>query len=138
MPDGTDPEQNFRDWFMTLPLWQRHALAYFFYLMTSAHSGDFALSGAESLQRFEADLGSGDFPIRRVARLLSIRAVFSFIYADEEFARQFVLTRRSDLAGDPTQIAAYQWMRDAHSWQRLCDAGLSDRSLHRWLAALAD
>ncbi len=132
----SNPEQAFAHWFNALPLWQRHALAYLYYLMTSGNSADFALTGAESMQRLLSDLVSADFPIRRVSRLLSIRAIFGFIFQDAEFARQFVLTKAAGFTGDSVQITGYQWLRDEQSWQRLCLAELSDVSLHQWLLSL--
>ncbi len=131
-----DPEKSFIHWFNLLPGWQKKTLSRLFILMTSSHSGDFALSGSESLQKFLSPFDSADFPIRRIARLLSIRAVFNFIYLDIDFAQQFVLQKGSDAVGEMVDISGYQWLRDAKSWHRLSETVLSDVALHQWLRRL--
>ena len=80
-----DPEQAFANWFENLPPGQRQTLAYLHLLMTSANSNDFALTHEEALVRFQRMLHAPDFPLRRAARLLMIRSVFSFLFSDVDF-----------------------------------------------------
>lgn len=136
MQPADDPERLFVAWFVALPLWQRQALAYCYFLMTSNRSDDFAMDGAESLQRFHLLLGSPDFPIRRITRLLSVRGVFGFLYSNFDFARQFVLDRITDANGKTVSLGEHQWSRGATRWKRLCSQGLSDEALHAWLTRL--
>ena len=127
-----DPEQAFANWFENLPPGQRQTLAYLHLLMTSATGNDFALTPEEALTRFQTLLRTPDFPLRRAARLLMIRSVFSFLLSDVDFMlRQLAGSPR--IERDLLPISPFQWLRSAALWRRLCCGELSDASLHDWL-----
>jgi hypothetical protein len=131
-----DPEKAFMAWLRSLPVVQRQTLAYVYTLMTSSNSADFAMSGEEALQRFEQLVRSPEFAVRRVARLLSIRAVFSFMLLDADFMRNY-LTSHPALAKDNLiALSPYQWLRGVVRWRHLLQASLSDQVLRLWLSEL--
>ena len=127
-----DPEQAFANWFENLPPGQRQTLAYLHLLMTSANSNDFALTHEEALARFQRLLHTPDFPLRRAARLLMIRSVFSFLFSDVDFMVRH-LAGSPHIEQDLLPISPFQWLRSAALWQKLCGGELSDDSLHDWL-----
>nr|WP_320115713.1 hypothetical protein [uncultured Desulfuromonas sp.] len=129
------PEKAFIDWFNRLSREQRHTLAHLYIIMTSADSGDFALSGGESLNRFEEELVAPEFPIRRISRLLIIKGVFNFIFSDTSFIVTHSKNSSTLLLDDVTAIAPYLWEREAQRWQALCRGALSDEWLHCWLTS---
>lgn len=134
-----DPEVDFLSWFHSLPVGQRQGLAYSYTLMTSNNSGDFALSGQEALEQFEESIGAPEFARRRVARLLSIRAIFTFIFSDGNFIRTLTDTfpNHPDFTGEKlVPLSPFQWRRGVVRWRRLIETSLSDSSLHRWLFEL--
>jgi len=128
-----NPEQAFSNWFEHLPPGQRQTLAYLHLLMTSANSNDFALTPEEALTRFQTLLHTPDFPLRRAARLLMIRGVFSFLFSDVDFMLRH-LAGSPHIERDRLPISPFQWLRSAALWQRLCGGDLSDASLHDWFA----
>ena len=127
------PEKVFLAWFRSLPVWQRYLLAHVYVLMTSPYTGDFAMTGAECLRWFEAQAEAPDFPIRRVARILSLRAIFSFLFKDADFVRSIVRAHPAFLSKTVAQISPYQWQRSAGGWKRLTEGPLSDGALQEWL-----
>ena len=132
----SSPEDIFLLWFNQLPPMQRCTLAHLYVIMTSSDSGDFALTELEALSRFEAIMQEPEFPVRRVARLLAIRGVFNFIFANVSFLVGYVESRPALLSGDSIALAPHQWKRVATRWKCLTAGDLSDGALHGWLASL--
>ena len=129
-----NPEQEFLSWLQSLPKWQSCILAHLYFLMTSADSGDFAMSGNEALCRFESIMQEPEFLVRRIARLLMVKGVFNFIFYDLEFVLGD-LAPNSTLNTQPMPVlATHQWMRCANQWIQLAEGALADESLHGWLA----
>ena len=131
-----NPEQAFLKWFEDLPPGQRHTLAYLYILVTSGNSGDFALTGEEALSRFHTLLRTPDFPLSRVARMVSIRGVFSFLFFDDDFVQRYVSSYPLPSGGAPLSLSRYQWLRTTVRWRRLSENALSDGVLHRWFRSL--
>ncbi|NLV24550.1 MAG: hypothetical protein GXY54_07165 [Deltaproteobacteria bacterium] len=123
-------------WFDTLPPGQRQTLAYLYILMTSTNSGDFAMIGEEAVRHFQMFVSTPDFPLRRVARLVSIRGVFSFLFFDADFVQRYVALHPAPAGGAPLPISRYQWLRSTAQWRRLAERVLADNVLHGWLRSL--
>jgi hypothetical protein len=105
-------------------------------MMTSPNTAYFALDGAEALQHFFNVVARPDFPVRRVARLLQVRAVFSFVFYDVEFVRRYMLDNPV-LQTESVGCSVHPWDQCAQSWSDLCASELSDASLHQWLMQLS-
>lgn len=134
-PSQTDsPEMHFRRWFDSLPVRQRQTLAKLYIVMTSSNNADFTLSDKESLSLFEVNTAMPDFTMRRVARLLTIKAVFSFILSDMRFIRKYFAEHPQGELDGPVPISSYQWQQIADDWKQLCKGKLSDSTLHFWMA----
>ena len=131
-----NPEYHFWTWFDSLPAWQRQTLAKLYIVMTSTNNADFILSGKESLYRFEVDTRMPDFEIRRVARLLTIRSVFSFLLSDISYIQKFFTEHPADEHDAPVPLSVYQWKQIAEKWKRVCNASLSDSALHVWMGKI--
>jgi len=131
-----NPEYILLKWFDTLPPSQRQTLAYLYILMTSGNSGDFAMTGEEAVRHFQMLVATPDFPLRRVARLVSIRGVFSFLFFDADFVQRYVTLHPAPTEGAPLPISRYQWLRSTVQWRRLSERVLSDNVLHGWLKNL--
>ena len=131
--DHDNPECHFWIWFDSLPAWQRQTLAKLYIVMTSSNNADFILSGKESLDRFEIDTRTPDFEIRRVARLLTIRSLFSFLLSDISYIQNFFTKHPADEHDAPVSLSTYQWKQIAEKWKLLCTGSLSDSALHNWM-----
>jgi hypothetical protein len=131
-----EPEQQFLTWFATLPLWQQRTLAHLYTMMSSPNTAYFALDGDEALRHFRNVVSMPDFPVRRVARLLHVRAVFSFVFYDVEFVRRYMLDNPG-LNHGAVDVAPHHWDRCAANWRKLCTTQLSDATLHCWLMQLS-
>lgn len=131
-----EPEQQLLAWFETLPIWQQRTLAHLYTMMTSSNTAYFALDGDEALRHFRNVVSMPDFPVRRVARLLQVRSVFSFVFYDVEFVRRYMLDNPG-LSNREVDVAPHSWDRCAANWRKLCATQLSDASLHCWLMQLS-
>ena len=130
-----EPEKRFFVWFESIPLWQQRTLAHLHTIMTSPNTSYFALDGAEALRHFFNVMSRPDFPVRRVARLLQVRSIFSFVFYDVEFVRRYTLDN-PDLRDGAVNAAPHHWDRCAEQWRSLCAQELGNASLHRWLMQL--
>jgi hypothetical protein len=135
MPE-VEPERRFLVWFDSIPVWQQRTLAHLYTMMTSPNTAYFALDGAEALQHFFNVVARPDFPVRRVARLLQVRAVFSFVFYDVEFVRRYMLDNLV-LQTESVSSSIHPWDQCAQSWYNLRNTELSDASLHQWLMQLS-
>ncbi|MDY0189341.1 MAG: hypothetical protein RBR22_01290 [Desulfuromonas sp.] len=129
-----DPELAFMQWFNSLPLWQRRSLAYLYIVMSTQNSEDFAMSEKEALQRFTALIQSPEFRARKIARLLSVRSLFGFIFYDLDFVIRCLGAQHSSDGNALSAFATHQWVRCAHQWEKLQADELGDAALHSWLA----
>lgn len=95
--------------------------------MTSCRSDDFALDENEALQWFRYQLIQADFPQRRLARVLCVRGLFSFL----------LKLATLDVRGEKLRSIHYAHQLKAHqSWQQLCQEQLTDECLMDWLEDL--
>jgi len=119
-----DPEQAILSWLEN----QDHTISVFlvrsYIFMTSHKSDDFTLNDQESLNHFLHLMTQTDLPQRRVARILSVRTLFSF------------LLNNSDLQTTDDQIHSIQLahqLKARQSWQQFCQEQLEDHVLLDWL-----
>lgn len=133
------PEKMLEAWLLTLPVQQRQVLCRWYVFLTSRDSREFSLTGEESYQLFIARLTAVDFAARRVARLVMIRAVFSFIL-NHSFGPDYQPggVSATAMAREVSQISHYQWLRAAKQWQDLCAGALDDGALSAWLQRMED
>jgi len=131
------PDKLLLQWLGEIPLWQREALARHFIFMTSSDSGDFAFDGAEALRHFEASLIKAEFPLRRVAYVLTARTLFTFVL---QFSAPgtFPVAHPGGDCGAPFPFDSAQFLRSCQRWQNLCQSGLSDGALQEWLISLQE
>jgi len=125
------PEHATLRWLSELPPLVCHLLVMRFILMTSQDSGDFALTVEESLEYFAHYLCEPDFSLRRLARILTVRSVFSFILEqDDEF---FSTCSVDSLDSNVPSFDAAQILRAQKSWRDLCRHHLANEQLVVWL-----
>ena len=131
-----EPEKGFLAWFNSIPFWQQRTLAHLYTMMTSPNTAYFALDGAEALSHFLNVVSRPDFPVRRVARLLQVRSVFSSLSYQLEFRRPS-MPDNAGLQEEAVSTASHHWDQCAQSWHSLCAEELSYAALHRWLMQLS-
>lgn len=131
------PDRLLLQWLNEIPPWQREALASHFIFMTSSDSGDFAFDGAEAWHHFEANLIKSEFPLRRVAYVLTARTLFSFLL---QFSAPgtFPVPHPGGGRDAPYPFDSAQFLRSCQRWQDLCQSGLSDGALQEWLTLMQD
>jgi len=119
-----DPEQAILYWLEN----QDHTISVFlvrsYIFMTSHQSDDFTLNDQESLIHFQHLMTQTDLPQRRIARILSVRTLFSF------------LLNNSDLQTTDAQIHSIQLahqLKARQGWQQFCQEQLDDYVLLDWL-----
>ncbi|MEA3544749.1 MAG: hypothetical protein U9R69_05945 [Thermodesulfobacteriota bacterium] len=129
------PDKLLLQWLGGIPVWQREALASHYIFMTSSDSGDFAFNGDEAWCHFEARLNRPEFPLRRVARLLTVRSLFTFLL---EFSDPgtFPVPHPNGAGDEFYPFDSAQFLRSCNRWSDLCQTGLSDKALQEWLLSL--
>jgi len=95
-------------------------------LMTTERSEDFALDEAEALAYVKQQITRPDFPQRRVARLLIIRSLFSFLLDQD---RLMSIPQQETVL----PIKAAHMLQVQRQWKELCENDLADSALIRWL-----
>lgn len=125
------PEQTIHSWFEQISQDLAEFLATSYVFMYSPTSDKFAMSNEEALQWFLSHLQEHDFPLRRVARILSVRAIINFLL--------YQPSTELDWLKDSCRIIYIQSVlfRQARlEWDRLVENELSDESLTAWLRQL--
>jgi len=133
--DKVTPDKLLLQWLGEIPPWQREALASHYIFMTSSNSGDFVLNGDEAWCHFAASISREEFPLRRVAHLLTVRTLFTFLLDFSE-PGTFPITHPSGIDDKPYPFNSAQFLRSCHLWHELCGTGLSDGALQEWLSLL--
>ena len=133
--DNQSPDKLLLQWLDDIPNWQREALALHYIFMTSTDSGDFSLTEAEAWQRFKFLIKQPEFPLRRVSRLLTIRALFTFLLEFSD-SNTFPFPPSVEATEEVYPFDAVQFLRICKSWRDLCQTGLSDVTLQNWLLEL--
>lgn len=95
--------------------------------MMSHKSDDFVLDDAESLAHFRCLMTQTDLPQRRVARVLCVRTLFSFVF-------DYSMQETTDEKTSSIQLAHY--LKAHQHWQRLVKDSLSDDTIAEWLRQL--
>ncbi len=140
--DFIDPTEYVLDWFYGLPPGHREQLARTYWTIAGNDVNNVFLSGDEVVEKFEAVILQPDFPIRRIARLVQLRAMIDFIF--EYFhnlelfslsqAFSFVsLEQEGDTNVGVVSFGDKQWERDIRNWQSLWVNELSNDALDAWL-----
>lgn len=131
----SDPEQLILSWLEELPKRYRDQLVCQYIFMTCTESNDLALSGDEAWQYFRKKLIEPDFPLRRVARLLTTRSLLTFLldfFSADAHGEQ--VTNQS--ARDLPSLDAIQYLRAGLHFREMAETGLSDAVLQEWLLDL--
>jgi len=133
--DREAPDKLLLQWLDGIPTWQKEALASHYLFMNSTDSGDFAFNGAEAWRHFESSFHRAEFPLRRVAFLLTVRALFTFLleFSDPKI---FLVPPPSGNSDEIYSFESAQFFRNCHRWRELCQTGLSDGALQEWLLFL--
>jgi hypothetical protein len=130
-----DPEQLILSWLDQMPKKHRDTLVSQYIFMTCTDSGDLALSGDEGWQYFRKMLTEPDFPLRRVARLLTTRSLLSFVLdLPSANAHWENLPNESDKT--MTSLDAAQYLRAGQHFQKMIQSDLSDAAISEWLLDL--
>ena len=131
---ASKPINIFLSWFHSLPVSQRQYIARLFFLCTTENSADFALSPAEALVRLENYILAPDFEVRKLSRLMIVRAVFDLILNNYE--KFEALSRRVSMAAGQNQgenvasLSAKQWERTIASWRHFRSSVLTDKAIY--------
>jgi hypothetical protein len=133
--NNAPPNKLLLNWLDKLPQWQRESLIKQYIFMTSTNSSDFAFTDEEAWQYFERLLIKPDFPLRRLAQLLTVRALFSFLLeqSDPSGFLPVPLVEKND---NCHTLDSAQFIRTCQQWRELCQTGLSDHALQAWLFTL--
>lgn len=130
-----DPEQLILAWLEGVPKRYRDTLVCQWIFMTCNDSDELVLSGDEAWRSFRKKLLEPDFPLRRVARLLTIRSLFSFLL-DYLSADAHAASRDDGADRTLPSLDAVQYLRANQLFRELAEADLSDAALQMWLQDL--
>lgn len=127
------PDNSLIRWVNSLSTEVRQILLRRFIFMSSNNSDDFALTAEECDEYFHHHVYKIDFPLRRVARLLTVRALFDYLLNQCHFN---VLL--DDENTNIIPIINAHWYQAQQSWNNLCAGDLSDAAVNNWLQQLQD
>jgi hypothetical protein len=130
-----DPEQLVLSWLDELPKRYRDALVCQWIFMTCTESDDLVLSGDDAWQYFRKKLIEPDFPLRRVARLLTTRSLLTFLldcFSADAFGGNLV---NGSVKIVPS-LDALQFLRIGQHFRKMAETDLSDVVLQEWLQDL--
>ncbi len=138
---STRPIEVFLSWFHTLPVLQRQYIARLFFLCTTENSADFALTPEEALTRLENYMNGPDFVLRRLSRLMIVRAIFDLILNNynrfDALNQSFSASGRTgDAGGNVARLSPKQWERTVSSWRQFRNSLLTDQAIYLWLQRL--
>lgn len=130
-----DPEQLILSWLDEIPKKYRDILVGQYIFMTCTESGDLVLSGDAAWQYFRKKMTEPDFPLRRVARLLTTRSLLSFLL-DSFSADTHGENLANGSAATLPSLDAVQYLRASQHFRKMAEMGLSDAALQEWLLDL--
>jgi hypothetical protein len=130
-----DPEQLILSWLDEIPKKYRDTLVGQYIFMTCTESGDLVLSGDAAWQYFRKKQTEPDFPLRRVARLLTTRSLLSFLL-DFFSADAHGENLANGSAKTLPSLDAVQYLRAGQHFRKMAEMGLSDAALQEWLLDL--
>lgn len=120
-------------WFDAVPLGLRKHLAHIFQVCTTENVTRMADSPDRSLASFRLWAAKGDFPLRIVARMFYIRAVFDMVVSHhEEIVKGETLPGSLPGQENIVLISSKQWEQMRDSWLNLRREELSDSYIHTW------
>ena len=103
--------------------------------MTCTESDDLVLSGDNAWQYFRKKLLEPDFPLRRVARLLTTRSLLTFLL--DCFSADALGGNLVDVSVKSVpSLDALQFLRIGQHFQKMAETNLSDSVLQEWLQDL--
>ncbi len=123
-----DPELAILSWLKACDQNVSFFLLRHYFFMTSERSDDFVLDAEASLARFQHLLTLPEFPQRRLARILHVRTLFSFV-----FDHYIIKHPQNDKVSSINH--AYQ-VKAKKSWEAVCRQFLADDILKSWLLSL--
>jgi len=106
------------------------ALVKGYLFMTTEKSEGFTFDDTEALAHIKHQITRSDFPQRRVARLITIRSLFSFILSRGQIYA-FAVPGKTALSIETVRLLQVQY-----EWQQLCQEELSDTLLTNWLEVM--
>ena len=115
-------------WLEQQPADLKAGLVKCYILMCSPTSAEFVLNDEEALNLFYRQIMERDLPIRRIARLLTVRSIFSFLLRGNGTTGLI-----NGLAVDTSDITTARFYRAQTEWDKLCANQLTDASLLQWL-----
>ena len=123
------PDKLLLNWLSELPPWLRRSLSQRYIFMTCVDSAELTLFGDDAWSHLSILLEKSDFPMRRVARLLSVRTIFTFLLelSDSEISSIFFIPDGVDHSFPLVLVRARK------QWRDLCKSELSDTALKDWL-----
>jgi len=130
-----DPVKAYANWLNSIPVPHRKYLAYMFWLCTTENTADLTLTADEAWTKFTYYLVRDDFPLRRIARLVTVRAVTDFILRN----RTILMDQQEQgaVAKDEQEklhfLSEKQWERVWTSWVGLISRDLSDEAFTAWM-----
>ena len=125
-----DPELAILSWLKACDQNVSFFLLRHYFFMTSERSDDFVLDAAASLTRFQHLLTLPEFPQRRLARILHVRTLFSFIF--DHYTITPPQNHKVSSINHAYQVKAKQ------SWEAVCREFLPDDVLKNWLLNLEE
>ncbi len=128
-----NPIVAFLEWYRSLALEQRRYLAHMYTVLTVGNTAELAMAGDRSIEKFERVVTERDFPLRRVARMVNIRATIDFIFNSKD-----QLAGEMQMAPAIINIADKQWEAGLFSYKDLRARELSDPYIQLWLKAELD
>jgi len=133
--DRDTPEQVLLLWLDELPLWLREALVKHYNFMAGVNTAEFVFSEEEAWSHLKVHLTEPEFPLRRVARLLTVRALLTFLLELSE-PNSLLEASPAENIDSLRAFEAAQLLRTRNDWDKLCRDDLSDVILHEWLLLL--
>jgi len=118
-------------WFNSLPSGLQYSLLKSYIFMSSPVTDDFTLNAQESCNYFYRQLAEADLPFRRIARLLTIRTLFSFLLEHPDLSVPY-----DKVADNVRSLQVARFYQAKQEWQKLCQSGMSDAAIKAWLDEL--
>ena len=125
------PERALLNWLEQLSDGLPEALIRGYILMSSPTSDEFALTDEEASSWFHHQIAAPDFPLRRVARILSVRTMFHFLLYQPYLESQWLVD-----VGNLHYLHSARFHQARRRWEQLLQQELSDQNLMNWLTEL--
>ncbi len=104
-----------------------------YFVLTTQDTTDLAIESKAALVRFQIHVTKNDFPLRVVARMVTVRAIIDFLFINRD-----LLVTQPITGPKLTDIAQKQWDTAFESWKILRAGELSDPYIRFWLQSALD